>query len=87
MHSCGQVHDAMTSLTGLAHRTSEQQVELTNVYRKQDFHDMVGLFNWVSQHNPFDPSQPELRALSSGLTESNGDSINCVLLRRLDNLS
>ena len=70
MYSCGQVHDAMTSLTGLADRTSEQHVELTNVHLKQDFHDMVGLFNWVSQHNHFDPSQPELQALSSGLTES-----------------
>ena len=29
MHSCAQVHDAMTSLTDLAHRTSEQHVELT----------------------------------------------------------
>ena len=29
MHSCTQVHDAMTSLTDLAHRTSEQHVELT----------------------------------------------------------
>ena len=29
MYSCAQVHDAMTSLTDLAHRTSEQHVELT----------------------------------------------------------
>ena len=68
MHSCVQVHDAMTSLTGLAHRTSEQHVN-------SQVHAVV--FNWVSQHNPFDPSQSELPSLSSGLTASDGDGINC----------
>ena len=77
MHSCVQVYDAMTSLTGLAHRTSEQHVELTSARRKRDFDDMAVVFNWVSQHNPFDSSQPELRSLSSGLTASDGDVINC----------
>ena len=67
MHSCFQVHDSMTSLTGLAHRTSEQHVEITSARRKRDFNDMAVIFNWVSQHNPFDPSQPELRSLSSHL--------------------
>ena len=37
---------------------------------------MAVVFNWVSQHNPFDTSQPELRSLSSGLTASDGDGIN-----------
>ena len=77
MHSCAQVHDAMTSLTGLAHRTSEQHVEFISARRKRDVDDMAVVFNWVSQHNPFHPSQPELQLLSSGLTASDGDGINC----------
>ena len=77
MHSCAQVHDVKTSLTSLAHRTSEQHVELTSAHRKQDFDDMTIVFNWVSQHNPFNPSQPEPRSLSSGLRASDGDGLNC----------
>ena len=45
MHSCAQVHDVMTSLTGIAHRTSEQHVELTGARRKWDFNDMVVVLN------------------------------------------
>ena len=67
MHTCVQVHDSMTFLKGLAHRTSEQHVETRSARRKRDFNDMAVIFNWVSQHNPFDPSQPELRSLSSHL--------------------
>ena len=77
MYSCAQVNDAMTSLIGLVHRTSEQHVEHTSACRKQDFDDMAVVFNWVSKHNPFDPSQPELQLLPSGLTASQGDNINC----------
>ena len=47
MHSCAQVHDVMTSLTGLAHRAS--------ACRKRDF-DMAVIINWASQQNPFDPN-------------------------------
>ena len=35
------------------------------------------VFNWVSRHNPFHASQPELRSLSSGLTALDGDGLNC----------
>ena len=77
MYSCAQVHDAMTSLIGLAHRTSEQHVENTSACRKQDLDDMAVVFNWLSKHNPFDPSQPELQLLPSGMTASQGDDINC----------
>ena len=77
MHSCAQLHDAMTSLKNLADRTSEQHVELTSARWKRDFDDMAVVFNWVFQHNSFNTSQPELRSLSSGLTASDGDSINC----------
>ena len=45
MHSCAQVHGVMTSLTGIAHRTSEQHVELTSARRKWDFNDMVVVLN------------------------------------------
>ena len=43
MHSCAQVHDVMTSLTGLAHRAS--------ACRKRDFDDMAVVINWASQQN------------------------------------
>ena len=32
---------------------------------------------WLAQHNPFDIQSPELRSLSSGLTASDGDGVNC----------
>ena len=75
MHSCAKVYDAMTSLTGLAHRTSDQHVKLASARWNWNF-DMAVVFNWVSQYNSLDPSQPEIRLLSSGLTASDGDCIN-----------
>ena len=48
MHSCAQMHDVMTSLTGLAHRTS--------ACRKRDIDDMAVVISWASQQNPFDPN-------------------------------
>ena len=39
--------------------------------------DMNTILKWLAQHNPFDIQRPELRSLSSGLTASDGDGVNC----------
>ena len=44
---------------------------------------MAVVFNWISHHNAFDPSQPELQSLSSGLATSYGDDINCDLVEEI----
>lgn len=69
MHTCAQVKDVMTTLTWLAHRTSKKHEELTSA-QKIDLVDITRLFDWISKHNPFDPSQPKLRSVPSGLAAS-----------------
>lgn len=89
------MHDAMTTWTGLAQRTSEQHVEHTSARRKRYVVDMTGVFSWISQYNPFDPGQPELRLVPSGLTVSDGSGINCNIVwetghpiqKKLDNVN
>ena len=37
MHHCAGIHDAMTALTNIKHKTSEQRVELSSFRCNQDF--------------------------------------------------
>ena len=77
MHKCAGVHDAMTTITSLKHRTSDQHVELGISRSKRDFKDLCSIQEWFDQHDPFDINEPRLRSLSSGLTATDGDGINC----------
>ena len=77
MHKCAGVHEAMTTLTDLKHMTSEQHIELGLSRSKRDFQDLSKIQEWFDQHEPFDLNEPRLRSLSSGLTATNGDGINC----------
>ena len=95
MHKCAQIHDAMTSVTNLAHRTSEQHVELGNARRQRDSTDVTKVINWLTAHNPFDVNLQSLRSLSPGLTASDSDGINCeemeeagrLLQQKLENVN
>lgn len=77
MHNCAAVHDAMTSLTDIKHKTSEQHMELGTSRSNRDFADLHTIQGWLDQHEPFNLNEPRLRSLSSGLTASDGDGINC----------
>ena len=68
MHRCAGVHDAMTTLTKLKLRTSEQHVELTTSRSKRDNSDIDVLLTWFNTNDPFYNNLIFLRCLSSGLT-------------------
>ena len=42
------------SLTGLAHRTSEQHIEFGGTLCKRDFDGLTTITNWIIHHIPFD---------------------------------
>ena len=77
MHRCAGIHNAMGNLTGQRHRTSEQHIDLGASRIKRDNSDLKKLIAWFDTHEPFDPSQPLLRSLASGVTATDGDGINC----------
>ena len=67
----------MTDVTGLVHRTSDQHVELGSTRCNRDVGDFKTILKWLAQNNPFDIQRPKLTSLSSGLTASDGDGVNC----------
>ena len=67
----------MVSLTGLQHKTIEQHVELGKSRIKRDVTDLEKLCSWFHQHDPFDVNEHSLRCISTGLTTSDDDCINC----------
>ena len=52
-------------------------MELGSTRCNGDVGDLNTILKWLAQHNPFDIQRPEMRSLSSGLTASDGDSVNC----------
>ena len=55
MHHCADVHNAMCSLTGLQHRSSEQHYyKISHV--KRDNSDLQKLVTWFDIHDPFQPN-------------------------------
>ena len=77
MHKCAGVHDAMTTITNLKHRTSEQHIEFGTSRSKHDYEDLRKIQKWFNQYEPFNPNQPKLCSLSSGLTAADDDGVNC----------
>ena len=77
MHKCAGIHDAMTTTTNLKHKASEQHVELGISRSNRDFSDLSKIQEWFDQHEPFDLNEERLRSLSTGLTATEGDGVNC----------
>ncbi|KAK6183990.1 hypothetical protein SNE40_006544 [Patella caerulea] len=69
-------HDAMCQMTGTHRETSEQHVETGETRRKTDVTDAEKLCEWFTERDPF-TDNPELRSLSTGITASDSDSVNC----------
>ena len=93
MHKGAGVHDAMTSMTNVKHKTSEQHMEL-GTRSNRYFTDLHNIQEWLNQPEPFDLNEPRLRSLSSGLTASDGDGVNCYktevgahIQKKLDNMN
>ena len=76
MHKCAGVHDAMTTMTEVKTKASEQHIELGRSRCKRDFQDLLKIQEWFDQHEPFDLKEVKLCSLSSGLTTALGDGIN-----------
>ena len=75
MHVCASMHDAMTTLTGNTHKTSNQHVELGKSRMKRDNDDLEKVCTWFESHNPFDENNSLLRSIATGVTSTEADSI------------
>ena len=61
----------------MKHKTSDQHIELGISWCKRDFEDLSKIQVWFSQHEPFNMNERRLRSLSSGLTATDSDDVNC----------
>ena len=95
MHRCASVHNAMATLTGNHHKTSEQHIELGENRVKQDINDMQKIKRWFDTRDPFDANFEGLRSLSSGLCATTENHIDCdeaekvgsSIQQKMDNIS
>ncbi|KAK6181746.1 hypothetical protein SNE40_009537 [Patella caerulea] len=65
MHHFAEFHDAMTSLTGKRHKSSEQHTEFGEPRRARDTCDLTKLIAWFDKKDPFDLELTELMSLSA----------------------
>ena len=84
MHKCAGIHNAMSTITDLQHRTSEQHIELGACRNSRDCEDVSAVQRWFDQHEPFNLNEHRLRSLSSRLTATDGDGINCDKTEEVD---
>lgn len=59
---------------GIHFSTSAQHIDVTDARMKKDNADMLQMFEWFKEHNPF-PKNPFVTSISTGIT--GGDNINC----------
>ena len=76
-HSLSGIHEAMTDLTRLKHKTSVQHAEMSDSRIRKDNQTLQQLKAWFDTNNSFDVNCPELRSLSNGLVAMKEDNINC----------
>jgi len=77
MHKCASLHLTMSQLTSTETVTEHNHAENGKSRMKRDGDDLKKLLTWFDVHDPFMQSDDQLRCLSSGLTSSLGDGINC----------
>lgn len=77
MHACASIHNAMTDLTNNHHKTSQQHVDLGASRLKRDMTDLGKLKDWLTKSSPFNEEEPFLKSISTGLTATKEDQINC----------
>ena len=76
MHRCARIHEAMGSLTNQKQRTLEQHTELGKSRISRDNKYLEEVIKWFDSHETFDPSEHNLKSISSGITAVT-DEINC----------
>ena len=90
------IHDAMTELSGVKTRTSEQHVDMGASRCKRDNEDRLKFTTWLEERNPFTYKDEHLHSLSTGIVSVIGkDSVNCEraeelgwqIQEELDNMS
>ena len=68
---------AMSVITGLLHRNSEQHIEFGKSRLKRDNCNLEKLINWFDIHEPYNKIETNLKCVASGLTSAENDCINC----------
>ena len=72
------VHDAMSSISGVAIKYSGQPIEMGSSRRSRDFGDAYKYVEWLKKRNPRTYDGPHLHSLASGLVPlSEQDGVNC----------
>ena len=74
-HQSATIHNAMTKVTKLETKTSEQHAELGCSRSRRDKEDFDKVKDWFKTHNPFDDNTTELQSLSTGLQAN--EEVNC----------
>ena len=69
------VHDAMTELSGVVTKTSEQHVDMGETRRKRDNEDSLKFIAWLKERNPFTYNGEHLHSLSTGVTSVVGKDL------------
>ena len=77
MHSCADIHGAMTQVTQLKHTSATQHKEMGATTAKRDVTDLSKIQAWFDEKDPFSIADGRLCCLSTGLTAEEGDGINC----------
>ena len=90
------MHDAMTNLTGIVTKSSEQHTDFRASRRKRDKKHGLKFTAWLQERNPFGFEDENLHSLSTGIISmTSKDSVNCEdakelglkIKKELDNVS
>lgn len=78
VHKCATMHSAVAALTNISYGSDEAQHASTFTSQiKRDFSDLLKVLDWLDANNPFNVTDGRLRSVSSGVSASDNDSINC----------
>src|SRR6218665_1288910 len=83
VHICANLHDALCHLGGLVNQTREEHSEFGKSQSRRDGNDLTKISDWFELHDPFKTNDSELRSISSGLTSSVGNGINCDMAEEI----
>lgn len=81
MHSCADIHNAMSEFTLNKHNTSDQHEEMGKSRIQRDYQDLQKILQWFETNDPFDSNRTELQSLSTGLIAD--DAINCDEIEKI----
>ena len=78
LSAMASIHDAMSQLTGVSSKSSEQHEEIGKSRRNKDFQDCKKFLDWLNTRNPFCIPDENLYSLSTCIISSTDkDNVNC----------